>query len=181
MTMLKVLAITAISVLAWWIPIWAGERADRLELEGTDISNPTIHRDEPIVRVNGVRQFDDVPLDAVIGIDRPDGSETKIFAPADPDQQEMLKKAAVYRNVSNATTDWWWYLPLALSVLLIVSKATSLFQRPTESETVEKAVDHSATEAAHKREMEKLDKLIELERLKQSRPPEPPQPESRTP
>ena len=75
----------------------------------------------------------------------------------------------------------WWYLPLALTGLLLFRKVTSLLPRPLEGEKVEKAVDEAATESAHKREMEKLGKLIELERLKQARQPEPVQPESRNP
>lgn len=121
--------------------------------------------------VNGVREFDDFRPRSVELVPNPDRPHLpKILAPIDPVKKEQLRQAAIYRNVSNATKDRWWYLPLALIGLLLLGEATGLLQRPAASQEAGKAVNENETEAAHKREMEKLDRLIELERLRQARP-----------
>ena len=178
-TIVSSLGIVAITVLMWWLPGWAEERANRLELEGT--ARPPMVPDRI---VNGVREFDDIPPSSVELVPNPDGSHLPmILAPKDPVQKEQLRQAAIYRNVSNATKHRWWYPSLALTGLLVLSKTTNLLQRPAESEEAEIAVNEDDMEAAHKREMEKLDKLIELERLRQALPFDvtPPQPESSKP
>ena len=185
MTMLKILAIIAIGVLAWWIPGCALDEANSLEQEGTGgvpgriipdpVPKPFKAPSDPPCQKREVNDFRPRRVELV---PNPDGDHLpKILSPIDPVQKEQLRQAGIYRRVRNATKDWWWYVPLALTVLLIVSKTTSLFQRRAEIEPVEKAVEDGEIEASHKREMEKLDKLIELERLKQ--PPESTQPESR--
>jgi hypothetical protein len=184
MTMLKILAIIAIGVLAWWIPDWTEKRANRLAQEGTGCDPDR----EPVV-IPSIRKpvdqqpsFDDVPLPAAKLETNPNGSDLPpILVPVDPVARAKLDQAVLYSKVSNATKDRWWYIPLALIGLLVLSKTISLLSRHAEGEKVENAVDENETEAAHNREMEKLDKLIELERLKQARPPEPMQPESRNP
>lgn len=56
-TIVASLGIVAITILMWWLPGWAETQANRLELEGT-AAPPMI----PDRIVNGVRQFDDIPL-----------------------------------------------------------------------------------------------------------------------
>jgi ParB/RepB/Spo0J family partition protein len=183
---LKLLAIIVIGVCAWWVPDWAEHQANRLEQEGTGgdlgcvvpppVPRPVVaaapEKDAPQGNHNAaIDDFpqpnpavDDFPLPRAVLEPDPEGAWVEpILVPVDPADKEKLRQAGIYRNVSNVTKGMWWYLPVGLAALLVLSQTTSVFKRrPAPVEEV------AANDAGDKLDMEAL--LAELEKLRQAKP-----------
>ena len=164
MMFLKLSLIVGSGALAWWAFSLPEREANRLEQEGTGgvlgrivpkpvelpaFGNPP-ERDD-------VREIDDIPPNRVELVQNPDGWHLpKVLAAVDHRDQEKMRKAAEYRNLGNAISVWWWFVPVAVALLLFV-------KLPKRRLIVESA-------ATERPEMELIAQLIELERLRQAKP-----------
>jgi hypothetical protein len=176
---LKLLAVLALGVAAWYIPRHIIAEADELAAAatgapppGTRVPVPNSSEDirDREARLTSPIVEDDIQPRRNHNVPNPeDPHGPPILVRDDPAERSMLEQACARRTLGLRLGVYLWAVPVLATVMLLLGWLHRPSRDPLAGEVGEIAAPvgtADATDDAHKREMEKLALLIELERLK---------------